>query len=172
MENEASPARERRAFVSTTSCMSLNHDFVLLDRAIDGEWELTRFIHDPRAIHLHDNFVRYMLDTLKWIPAYNPSTKTDCLGLNMWGPTLIEHDGAIVAERVFRAWAGLFANGPSMLELTGAYCWREGEPEGTGRYEQLRYSRDDIVGVLQTLADYAGQIQMACGRLYLYHGGV
>lgn len=152
--------------------MSLNHDFLLLDRAVDGEWALTRFIHDPRAIYLHDDLLRYMLDTLKWIPTYNPSTKKACCGLNMWGVTLIEHDGAVIAERVFRSWASLFKNGPCMLELTGAYCWVEGEPEATGQYERIQFVRDDTVGVLQTLADYAAQIQMSKGRLYLYHGGV
>lgn len=158
--------------VSAICHMSLNHDFVLLDRDTDGEWALARFIHDPRALHLHDDLIRYMLDTLNWIPTYNPSTGTSCYGLNMWGATLIEQDGAMIAERVFRAWAGLFANGPSTLELTGEYCWVEGEPERTGRHERLQYSRDDTVAVLHKLADYSAQIQMAFGRLYLYHGGV
>jgi hypothetical protein len=152
--------------------MSLHHDFILLDRAADGEWAMTKFIHHPRAIHLHDDLVRYMLDTLNWIPSHNPATKSPCVGLNMWGPTLIEKDGAVIAERVFLTWARLFENGPDTLELTGAYSWIEDESEGNGQYERLHYSRDDTVRVLDTLADYSAQIQTADGRLYMYHGGV
>ena len=53
--------------------MGLNHDFLLIDRDRDGEWELLQFIHHPRAIQLHDDFVRYMQDTLAWIPTTNPA---------------------------------------------------------------------------------------------------
>lgn len=146
--------------------MSLDHDFILLDRTTDGEWELTRFIHHSRAIHLHDDFVRYLFDTLKWIPTHNPSTNSPCHGLNMWGPTLIEEEGAVAGERLFRAWARVMENGPGTLELTGGYS------EDTGRYEQLQYSRDETVRVLDTLADYCAEVQKAKGRLYIYHGGV
>ena len=152
--------------------MSLNHDFLLVDRALDGEWEPMRFVNDPRAIQMPDDLVWYMFDTLKWIPTHNPSTKTACRGLNMVGPTLIEQDGAGIAKRVFQAWADLFSNGPHTLELTGAYSWVDGRPVGTGEYEHLEYSRDDTVEVLQAVANYAAEIQIANGRLYLYHGGI
>ena len=152
--------------------MSLEHDFILLDRVIDGEWALTRFINHPRAIQLHDDLVRYMMDTLYWIPTHNPATNLPCRGLNMWGPTLIEQNGAVVAERVFRAWARLFENSPVTLELTGGYTWLDGVPEESGQYERLQYSRDETVSLLDTLADYSAKIQAANGRLYMYHGGV
>ena len=66
--------------------MGLNHDFLLLNRDRDGEWELRRFIHDPRSIHLHDDFVRYIQDTLAWIPTTNPARREPHRGLCMWGP--------------------------------------------------------------------------------------
>lgn len=152
--------------------MSLDHDFILLDRAVDGEWELLRFIHDPRAIHLHDDLIQYMSDTLKWIPTHNPSTNLPCCGLNMYGVTLIEQNGAFTGQKIFRAWARLLESGPSTLELTGGYGWIEGEPQETGRYERLQYSRENTVRVLDTLADYCAEVQIANGRLYIYHCGV
>lgn len=152
--------------------MSLDHDFVLLDRVLDGEWALNRFVHHPRAIHLHDNLVRYMLDTLNWIPTHNPATNDPCSGLNLWGPTLIERNGAVVGEKVFRAWSRLLESGPSTLELTGSYLWLDEESKESGHYERLQFSRDDIVPVLDTLAGYCAEVQMANGRLYIYHGGV
>lgn len=161
-------SNDRQCFLT----MSLNHDFILLDRTVDGEWELTRFIHDARAIHVHDDLIRYIFDTLKWIPTHNPGTNRPCYGLNMWGPTLIEQNGAAAGERVFRAWARLFEIGPSTLELTGGYTWLDGEPEGSGQYERLQYSRDETVSLFDTIANYCLEVQKANGRLYVYHDGV
>jgi hypothetical protein len=161
--------------------MSLNHDFLLLDRETDGEWVLTRFINDPRAIHLHDDLVRYMGDTLAWVPAYNPARQEPHRGLCMWGPTLIDATGAGVAEHVFRAWGELFAAGPPILTLTGNFSWAaEGErPPGAGRatqpeggYDCLEFDRDEVVRTLRLLAHYAERVRSSGGRLYLLHQGV
>lgn len=161
--------------------MSLDHDFLLLDREHDGEWELLRFIHDPRAIHLHDDFVRYLQDTLLWIPTTNPAKKESHCGLCMWGPTLIEAEGAAMAERVFAGWADLLTLGPPQIRLRGAFCWateNDSPPLGErvtqleGGYDQLEVDRDTVVAVLRQLADWCGQVKSSAGRLYLYHGGV
>jgi len=161
--------------------VGLNHDFLLLDRERDGEWELTRFIHDPRAIHLHDDFVRYMQDTLAWIPTTNPGRGEPHHGLCMWGPTLIEAEGAGIAEHVFRAWAELLAAGPPQLVLTGGFSWAadEGAPPAgervtqlEGGYDRLEFDRDTVIGVLRQLATWCGQVHSGAGKLYLYHGGV
>ncbi|WP_439631738.1 hypothetical protein [Gemmata sp.] len=161
--------------------MSLNHDFLLLDRDHDGEWELLRFINDPRAIHLHDDFVRYVQDTLAWIPTTNPARGERQRGLCMWGPTLIELEGAGVAERVFAGWAELLAAGPPRLELTGRFSCTAaddapaaGEPvtELEGGHDRLEFDRDDLVVVLRQLTRWCSQVRSGAGRLYLYHGGV
>ena len=162
--------------------MALIHDFLLLDLQIDGEWEAHRFIHDPRVLHLHDDLVRYMEDTLAWIPTFNPTRKETQSGLCMWGPTIIGVEGAGVAERVFRAWADLFAVGPSILSLTGVYSWAvEGDaapPVGErgsalqGGCDKLAFPRDEVVAVLRQMAEYAGRVQSAGDRLYLLHQGV
>jgi hypothetical protein len=103
--------------------MSLDHDFLLLDREADGEWELTKFVRDPRALHLHDDLVRYMGDSLAWLPTFNPARREPHSGLCMWGSTIVDENGALVAERVFLAWADLFAVGPTILALTGNFSW-------------------------------------------------
>src|SRR5262249_17099501 len=95
---------ERERMREPETRISLNHDFLLLDRETDGEWELTQFIHDTRAIHLHDDLVRYMGDTLAWVPTYNPVRQERHHGLCMWGSTIIDVTGAGAAEQVFRAW--------------------------------------------------------------------
>ena len=40
--------------------MSLNHDFLLLDREAEGEWNMLRVIQDPRTNHLHADLIRYI----------------------------------------------------------------------------------------------------------------
>lgn len=161
--------------------MDVSHDFLLLDRARDGEWELLRFIHDPRAIHLRDDFVRYMQDTLAWIPTTNPARGEPHHGLCMWGPTLIEAEGAGVAELVFGGWAQLLAAGPPRVVLTGGFSWDakdDAPPTGDqvvpleGGYERLEFDRDEVVGVLRQLAAWCGQVHSGAGKLYLYHLGV
>jgi len=161
--------------------VGLNHDFLLLDRDRDGEWELLRFLHDPRALPLHDDFVRYMQDTLTWIPTTNPARAEPHRGLCMWGPTLIEVEGAGIAERVFRGWAGLLAIGPPVLALTGGFRWAADDaapPAGErvkqleGGYDGLEFNRDEVVAVLKQLAGWCGLVRSGAGRLYLYHGGV
>lgn len=161
--------------------MSLNHDFLLLDRNHDGEWKPSRFIHDSRAIQLHDDFVRYLQDTLAWIPTINPARGEPHCGLCMWGPTLIEIEGAGIAERVFGGWAELLAVGPAILTLTGGFCWPADDvppvagdrvTQLEGGYDRLEFGRDEVVGVLRQLAGWCGQVRLGAGRLYLYHGGV
>lgn len=160
--------------------MGLQHDFLLLDRDTDGEWEPGRFHHDPRAVHLHDDLVRYIGDTLAWVPTVNPARREPHHGLCMWGPTLIEAEGAAVAERVFGLWAELFEVGPPVLSLTGSYSWpASDDPPGgervtqlEGGYDRLEYDRDEVVGVLRQVAAWCGTVRSGGGKLYLCHFGV
>jgi hypothetical protein len=99
----------------------------------------------------------------------------------MWGPTLIETDGAEVAERVFGGWAELLAAGPLRLVLTGGFSWAAKDDAPTtgervtqleGGYDRMEFDRDELVGVLRQLAAWCGQVHSGAGKLYLYHGGV
>lgn len=162
--------------------MSLEHDFLLLDREVDGDWELTWLINDPRSLHLHDDLVRYMADTLAWVPTFNPSRKEPYKGLCMYGTTIIATEGIAIAEQVFRGWADLFAIGPPVLALTGSYGWvddgaasnsgAEKAAQQQGSYEQLAFDCEEVVSVLRRLAEYSAQVRLAGGRLFLLHQGI
>jgi hypothetical protein len=95
------------------------------------------------------------------------------------GATLIEAEGAEIAERVFSAWAELLAAGPPRLALTGAFSGEaEAPPPGVrvtqleGGYDRLDFDRDELVGTLRKLAAWCGQVRSGAGRWYLHHGGV
>lgn len=146
--------------------MSLDHDFLLVDRDADGDGDLSRFINDPRSLHLHDDIVRYMYDTLLWIPCYNPSRRESCMGFNMWGETILEQPGALIAHHIFLSWANLFAMGPAEIELQGNFDL------DLERHQRFTLHRDECNATLRELAEYALKIHHAQGKLFLYHFGV
>ncbi len=84
----------------------------------------------------------------------------------MWGPTVLEHPGALIAHKVFLAWASLLEQGPSEMELQGNYDLdRE-------THQRFFVQRDECNATLRKLADYSLQIHQAQGRFVLYHFGV
>ena len=152
--------------------MSLNHDFILVDRTTHPSADYALFINHPSLVHIHDDLMRYMVDSLRWIPTLNPAKKDECgLGINFYGPTAIVAEGAVIAERIFRAWAELFQCSPEKLFLTGAWCSIEGKPN-SGHYEKLWFERNQVVSALIQIADYCAQTTSSNGERYLLHFGI
>lgn len=150
--------------------MSLNHEFLLRDRSAHPE-TYSRPLPSESVILLHDHVLRYLSDPLKWIPTENPALKGEPgMGLNFWGPTTITQRGAQQASAVFAAWATLLALGPPTLHLRGLWSFLEGEPQ-SGAYEVLELDRDELVGKLRQLAEWA-QAVAANADLYVLHLGI
>ena len=151
--------------------MSLNHDFLLRDRAVHPETDYSTQHHSGSVILLHDHVLRYISDSLKWIPTENPALKGEPgMGLNFWGPTCITQRGAQQASGVFSAWASLLALGPPTLRLRGLWTFIEGEPR-SGAYEVLELDRDELVGKLRQLAEWAQAVAVN-PDLYVFHMGI
>jgi hypothetical protein len=191
-------ASSRRGTLQCTVLSSapamLLHEFLLLDRELDDYVsEYPR--DDPGALHLHDDVLGPLLETLAFIPTHNPCRRERQHGLNRHGLTLIRNDGAAVAERVFRAWGDLYAAGPPQFTLVGASFAAPEEPEegddgswppydigvgvahwhvvderGNG-YMRLVIDRDPLVAILHRLAAWSGRVA-ADERLVLLHGGI
>lgn len=92
--------------------MRLNHHFYLIDRraceAAKINWQ-----YDDRVVELHDDFLSYLWDSLMWIPTSNPNRGNQpCMGLNRWGNTILNYDGAALAQTVFNNWANLLRVAP------------------------------------------------------------
>ncbi len=86
------------------------HDFLLLSRAEHRFSDYMEFINDPVAIRIEDDLIRYIADTLEWIPTLNPAKNNEShRGLCYYGPTVIHTEGAQVASPIFNGWAELFA---------------------------------------------------------------
>ena len=153
--------------------MSLNHEFLLLSARQHSRTDYLKWINHPDAIHIHDDVMEYLQDTMAWIICYNPAQKMmKHKGLNYHGPTVIRKDGAVGAEKLFKAWANLFSAGPKTIKLTGPYGWIQGKPKDTGSYSIITVNRDEIVKKLQTLARYSRSVARSDDELFLLHLGM
>jgi hypothetical protein len=162
----------------------LFHDFIVLSRMDYDYTDYMKLINHPEALHVHDDIIRYIGDSLVWVTCYSPGKNRmpKHKGLNLYGPTIIKKDGAETAWRIFRAWAELFACGPEELEITGSYIVT-GEEENagsgyqvtavdSGSYEKIRISRDRLVGQFQKLAAYCYEVIEGADDVYLLHLGI
>lgn len=150
----------------------LFHDFLLLSLTEHPFTGYSKLINDPCAVQLHDDLIGYLIDSLNWIPSYNPAKQEPTAGLCRWGPTIIHIEGAVTARRIFTAWADLLSAGPPMLHLTGAWSYLGAEPSSEGAYEWLEFDRGEVVERLRLLAHYADKVAVSGHDLYILHLGV
>lgn len=149
----------------------LNHDFFLVRSAEFAPRDFGHFTTLPGEVQLHDDILRYLGDSLAWIPTHNPARDEPGMGLCMYGPTVIFAEGARVAAAVFSTWARLFSFGPRSLDLTGAYGW-QGDDPSSGHYERIRVERDVLCERLGHLVRLTEQVAAGTGELYLLHYGI
>lgn len=162
----------------------MDHNFWLLREDENSYTDYRNFIsrHDA-SVHLHDELLRYFIDTLVWIPTVNPAWKEMPIGygLNWHGPTIINQVGGVLFRRICTSWAQLFTCGPERLSLQGLFSWqwpfdesehlvREDQLHTLGRYECLEVERDWVVQMLTTLAYYGEQA--ATGEFFILHLGI
>lgn len=153
----------------------LIYDFHLLERSEFDCWDYSKFYNHPHAVQIHDDLLRYISDSLKWIPCHFPKKRQkllECKGLNLIGVTIIKDEGALIAQGIFGRWADLFSHGPEVLELTGAWSWIDGEPMQTGKFSTIVECRDNLVSSLRQIAEYSKRVSESSGRLYVLHMGI
>ncbi|HYL98314.1 MAG TPA: hypothetical protein VEZ90_05115 [Blastocatellia bacterium] len=150
------------------------HSFLLVSEIDVPYSRILKLQGEPAAgaAIVHNDQLAYISDSLLWIPSFNPAKKmVGQMGLNLFGLTVIQKDGAAVAERILRAWTDLFGCGPSVLHLTGSYTF---EPEGPpdGRYEEIVVERAVMVDWLVQLESFCHRIAAGDGTDYLLHRGI
>ena len=149
----------------------LYHSFQLVDRKSFDYSDYCKLISTQHPVKIHDNVIHYILDTLKWITSYNPATNEEMTGLSLYGPTVVRKEGAHCALRIFSAWADLFSNGPSVLDLSGPYTWKNSDPK-RGNFTKVTVKRDEIVNALREVKDFLQKILDASDEIYLLHLGL
>ena len=146
--------------------MSLDHHFALVPAGTDFDDFAALLARARAGVALHDDLLSYFWDTLQWLPTRNPSKGGPGLGLNRWGVTVIDAEGALLSARIFRAWAALLACGPATFEVTTGYTWTD---DG-GAFVRTTVDRDATVQALETLARYADDALK--GEQVLVHCGI
>jgi hypothetical protein len=164
------------------------HDFWLFREGERG-YEETRNLwgrHDEAPLHVDDDLLQYLRDTLDWVPALDPSSTPPVTtqGLNLYGPTIINHIGGPILRDVCAAWSQLFGCGPARLRLCLGFGWGVLNEEElpaermalldylmqSAEYSFVEVERDRVVGSLRRLAEYAAQA--ATGDYFIVHLGV
>src|SRR5215510_16620325 len=119
----------------------LNHDFLLLSKKEHPYADYLKSINSPEAILIHDDLIQYLYDTLQLLTCYNPGNKMRQIkGLNLYGPSIIKTDGALVFEKLLRSWAKIFSCGPAQIHLDNPVV--------------LKLNRDQLVKDLHALAKW------------------
>jgi hypothetical protein len=131
--------------------------------------QILQLITSP--VSLRDDVVRYMADTLQWIPCYNPATRRKHPGLNLYGITLLTWEGASSAKAIFENWARLFSLGPERLRLTGMFATTLGTND-PGKYSILSLNRNRLVRTLCILAAQCEEVANSDGRGFILHLGI
>ncbi|MBP0000384.1 MAG: hypothetical protein J7641_15535 [Cyanobacteria bacterium SID2] len=155
--------------------MSLNHDFFVVDNNFDFT-NYRDYFSISSDVFLHDDFMRYINDTLNWIPTLTTSSSElrQIKGLNLYGITVIDFNGAGKLYKIIDAWNNLLSESPKKVILTGDWTQEydgEGNVIGNGYYERLEFDRDDLLKHMNGLKNYSNQIvQNHSG--YILHLGI
>lgn len=126
------------------------------------------------CVLIHDDIIQYINDTLRWIPSINPGNGYEKgFGLNSYGITLFDKEGAEVIFNIAKAWADLFSNGTPTLKLKGSYYWTKNDNgDLDGEYEIVDVNRNELVSDIRKLQSFAEKIIQNLDKYFIVHFGI
>jgi hypothetical protein len=156
--------------------MGQDHEFFLVsydeyeEKGYDGYYLPNEDLSN--VIVIYDEIIQYIGDTLAWIPSINLCNNyKKGFGINNYGITLFDKEGASVIVNIAKAWADLLSNGTDILTLTGNYCWTKndkGIPEG--KYETMEVNRNELVENFRKLQLFSEKVIL--GDYLILHLGI
>ncbi|NEW09926.1 hypothetical protein GK047_29010 [Paenibacillus sp. SYP-B3998] len=143
--------------------MGLIHDFILLtrdeiDRGINY-YDFSRQVNHERVVHLSDDIIGYIQDTLNWVTTFNPSINKYQFGLNYFGVSYIDKQGVGPFSNILKAWLLLFTQAPDLMKLTGNFTYSEDEDESKGHYEKLYLRKHELIVEFNRLIEFCDCIE-------------
>ncbi|MBW4497909.1 MAG: Coagulation factor 5/8 type-like protein [Oscillatoria princeps RMCB-10] len=150
-----------------------NHKFFCLRKGEKRYEKFTEFYRAAPDVEIHDDLIRYINDTLLWVPCTHLSglKKKMSYGLMLYGDTIIKQEGAEIFGHVIESWANLFSKAPSKFELTGGVMVQSDRRlTDPMEFYKIEIERDVVVENLRTLANYAKQA--AAGDYFILHIGI
>lgn len=146
----------------------MKHSFVCLEEDTVPYSEYLKQIPCKNGVHFRDDFIRYISDTLSWIPSIHlaGSQYRKANGLYFSGCAIINHEGASMLENVIQSWIKIFSTAPKSFELTGPVLV-DINNKSTDEYYKVPVDRDLIVQSLTQLSSYAEKAKL--GKHYILH---
>ncbi|MBK5241605.1 hypothetical protein [Clostridium sp.] len=83
---------------------------------------------------------------------------------------MFDKEGAEVILKITKAWADLFSNGPSTLNLTGPYSWNAAYGVTHGNYARIDINRDELVKKFRKLQLFSEKV--ISNKYFILHHGM
>jgi hypothetical protein len=137
--------------------MSLLHNFYCITEAGLIKYKNVHkdYVKMKADVTIHDDLIRYMNDTLLWIPTIHLSGNhyKQTHGLFLYGSTVINKEGASMFSHIISSWAQLFSKAPENFELNGGVTINIDRT--VGEFRKIKVNRDDLIKKLDVLKNYA-----------------
>ena len=149
----------------------LNHDFLVIE---SESFSLDNYDEYKKCdlVEIHDDLLGYFADSLAWLSTYNPCMEEETAGLCWYGPTIIKFESVSKLETILSGWLQILSEAPDIVSLKGAWSWIEGEPQESGGYEKLAFSKNELVSKLKKLVAYCELVRKSNGDQCLLHIGI
>ncbi len=125
--------------------MSLNHEFIIVDR--DSNWEKlhSEFYKNKENfeyVSVYDDYIQYFGDYFNFFTLYNPARDEEVQGLCYYGVTRIPFEVLDSVKKMLEHILGIFEFAPDEMNLTGNYvCGFAEKADFTGNYEKGYFER-------------------------------
>lgn len=100
-----------------------------------------------KEVHLDDNLILYIIDTLKWVKTFSKlENNIEKNGLNYHGITYFKDEGIKKLKNILFHWKNIFNLGEDVIELEGIFYNSQKK-----RNSKNKYSKKYIVESLEKL---------------------
>lgn len=159
--------------------MALIHEFTTAKQAdIQKILENVNLLRDASVVSpvvgIHDDFILYFADSMKWIETTNPRKKPKehipHQSLCYYGLTLFLPNQVTQFKRVIEAWYSMFSLAPDEFIITGSWTEVVGE-ENSGKYDKIQVIKAEILKTLSELIQLCVDVEKD-DSLCLFHWGI
>lgn len=120
---------------------------------------------EENEIHIEDNIILYIIETLSWINTYNDEElQHPNKGINYSGVTYFDMNGIIHLKKILLGWKKLFEKAPSYFRLTGLFCFN------INKREKIPYLKQELLSQLNSLINLC-ETAIKQNKI-IYHGGI
>ncbi|MEG3838512.1 MULTISPECIES: Coagulation factor 5/8 type-like protein [unclassified Microcoleus] len=153
--------------------MALEHRFFCLREGEVSYAEYMKYFKIKFEVSIHDDVMRYMNDTLMWIPCTHLSVRhrRKAHGLMLYGDTIINQEGVEMFYHVIESWYRLFSKAPEKFQLDGGIIIEADRTVSSPpKVHTIEVERDLLLEKLRILLNYANQVIE--GEFFILHLGI